>query len=83
MMEVAKPRMIWRTVQVWQLTSRPVIRYESVKSWIDRVRYVDQNPELIGQLLDKRDLEFEKKDIYSMTLFDALDRCADDWNEYV
>ena len=38
-------------------------------------------PEAIEQLFQERDSEFEGKGAYFVILFDALDRCADDWKE--
>ena len=74
------PRIIWRTVQAWQLagSSHP-LRKQS--SWLARATYVGDNPEAIEQLFQERDSEFEGKGAYFVILFDALDRCADDWKE--
>ena len=74
------PRIIWRTVQAWQLAgnAHPLgLR----RSWKARVKYVRDNPEQIDRMFEERDAEFDDKGVYCLTLFDALDRCADDWKE--
>ena len=74
------PRIVWRTVQAWQLAEhRHPLRQKD--TWPARVRYVGNNPETIERLLQERDLEFDRKGTYFMIVFDALDRCADDWKE--
>ena len=74
------PRIVWRTVQAWQLAEhRHALRQQ--KTWPARVKYVGNNPEAIERLLQERDLEFDRKGAYFMIVFDALDRCADDWKE--
>ena len=75
-----EPRMIWRTVQSWQLApGRHPLRQQ--RSWLERATYVRANPETIERLFQERDLEFGHKGAYFMILFDALDRCADDWQD--
>ena len=70
-------RIIWRAVQAWQLAEddHPIRRENS---WPDRVEYVAQHPEAVDRLFQHRDGELERKRIYSLVIFDALDRCADD-----
>ena len=72
------PRIIWRTVQAWQLAhdSHP-LRQQS--TWAERVHYVSNHIEPIEHLFRERDDEFNQRGIYCLILFDALDRCADDW----
>ena len=74
------PRTIWRTVQAWQLTenTHPLRRFDS---WKARIEHVRDNPEQIDQLFEKRDAEFDKRGVYCLIFFDALDRCADDWKD--
>ena len=75
-----EPRMIWRTVQAWQLASDDhTLRKQN--SWLKRARYVSENPEDIDHLFQRRDNEFDRKGIYFIILFDAMDRCADDWKD--
>ncbi len=75
-----EPRVIWQTVQVWQIASddHPI---RKLQTWKSRLDYVHKNPESIGTLLFNRDTEFDNKGVYFLLLFDALDRCADDWND--
>ena len=75
-----EPRVVWRTVLAWQLApdSHPVGQCDS---WPSRTRYVDDNPEMTDRLFQERDKEFSAKNVYSMILFDALDRCADNWQD--
>lgn len=72
------PRILWRTVQACQLASGDhPIRQD--KKWAARVDYVSCNPESIGRLFQDRDAELDRNDGYFLVLYDALDRCADDW----
>ena len=75
-----QPRMVWRTVQAWQLAGvRHPLRQQ--RTWLQRATYVGENPETIERLFQERDLEFDQNGAHFMILFDALDRCADDWKE--
>ena len=71
-------REIWRTVQSWHLApvNHPL---RECPSWATRTQYVQSNPEDIDRLLFLRDAELEKENRYFLILFDALDRCSDDW----
>lgn len=75
-----EPRIVWRAVQAWQLapTDHPI---RQKGSWKTRTKYVADNPESIDRLFHARDAEFNQKGVNSLILFDALDRCADDWKE--
>ena len=71
-------RLIWRAVQAWQVApSSHGLRRR--KSWPSRVQYVGDNPERIDHLFEACDRRFQDKGVYCLILFDALDRCADDW----
>ena len=76
----AEPRTVWRAVQAWQLANdeHPIRRREA---WPARLDYVDREPEAIARLFLDRDTEFDRKGIYLLLLFDALDRCSDDWKD--
>lgn len=75
-----EPRMVWRSIQAWQIAqSDHSLRQHT--SWQGRADYVRRNPENIDRLFQDRDSEFEKIGAYFVILFDALDRCADDWKE--
>lgn len=78
--EKFEPRLIWRTVEASLLakSDHPIL---DKKTWLSRTKYVDQNPDQIEALFKDRDNEFQEKNTYCLILFDALDRCADDWNE--
>ena len=76
-----EPRTIWRTVLAWHLlpfgeNDHPLRRHGS---WEARSAYVAGNPEATERLFQDRDDEFEWKGVYFLVLFDAVDRCADDW----
>ena len=79
-LSTVEPRIVWRTVQAWQLAQgdHPFARLDS---WPKRARYVEQNPENIERLFQQRDDELDGRGVYSIVLFDAMDRCADDWKE--
>ncbi len=74
------PRIVWRTVQAWQIAphNHP-LRQQS--AWAERAKYVDSRPETIDRLFQERDDEFDREGVYFLILFDALDRCADDWRD--
>ena len=80
MLDGVEPRSIWRTVQAWQLAGA-AHELRKLRSWPDRVAFVDRNPKVIDRLFHERDAEFDRRGVYLMILFDALDRCADDWKE--
>ena len=73
-----EPRIVWRSVLSWHLAieAHPL---RQLRSWSERVAYVNDHPETIDRLLYERDQEFDRQDIYFLILFDALDRCSDDW----
>ncbi len=76
----AEPRTVWRTVQAWQIAGADLpIRKQ--RSWEARLNYVEQEPEAIARLFLDSDTEYEKKGTYFLLLFDALDRCSDDWKD--
>lgn len=74
------PRIIWRAVLAWHLApaDHPL---RQRPSWDLRTAYVADEPETIDRLLQDRDAEFDRKNVSFLILFDALDRCADDWKE--
>ena len=73
-----EPRMVWRSVQAWQL-ARHSDPLHQLSTWSERASYVRTNPERIERIFHERDREFEDHGAYFVILFDALDRCADDW----
>ena len=74
------PRILWRTVQAWQLApnSHPLLQQNT---WAERVHYVSNHIEPIEHLFRERDDEFNRQGVYCLILFDALDRCADNWQD--
>ena len=73
-----EPRLVWRTVQAWQLV-RDTDPLRQLGTWPERASYVRTNPEMIERIFQERDREYEDQGAYFVILFDALDRCADDW----
>lgn len=73
-----EPRVIWKAVTSWHLaTDEHPLRQCS--EWTDRVAFVVRNPEIIDRLLRDRDSDLDRRGVYAILLFDALDRSADDW----
>ena len=80
MREGVAPRLVWRTVQAWQLAeeNHPL---RTRTSWKDRATFVDGDPEAIERLFQERDAALDRKGVHLLILFDALDRCADEWKD--
>lgn len=74
-----KPREIWRTVQVWQIAKEENHPLCQESNWDARVAYVRNNPEQVGRLLKKYDSKLDQEQCDFLIIFDALDRCAEDW----
>ena len=75
-----EPRTIWRTVQACQLApdDHP---FRQRTTWEERTAYVEAEPEAVERLFLERDQEFDRQGVYLLILFDALDRCADEWKD--
>ena len=74
------PRMIWRTVQARQVADAgDPLRQDG--NWHVRVQYASDNPGRIDRLFQKCDEELQRRGVYFLILFDALDLCPDDWQE--
>lgn len=73
-----EPRIVWRTVEAWQL-ARDGDPLRQLRTWQERGSYVRNNPEPVERMFVARDREFEERGVYFIILFDALDRCADGW----
>jgi hypothetical protein len=73
-----EPRTVWRTVQAWQLApdGHPLRQFDT---WPTRTAYVFDAPEVIERLFEERDAAADQSGVDVLLLFDALDRCADDW----
>ena len=76
-----EPKSVWRTVPAWQFTRGQEHPLRECDSWAARTRYVAENLDAVDRLFRERDAEFDWKGVYFLVLFDALDRCADDWKE--
>ena len=76
-----EPKTVWRTVLARQFARDEDHPLGECDSWVARTRYVAENPDAVDRLFQERDAEFEWKGVYFLVLFDALDRCADDWKE--
>lgn len=76
----AEPRTVWRTVQAWQVApeDHPL---RACGSWRARISYVDAKPEAVDRLFLDRDAECDRRGVYFLILFDALDRSSDDWKD--
>ena len=72
------PRDIWRCILAWQI-ARDNGRLRSYRSWLERTRFVAENPGFVDSLFLQHDQACINRDTYALFLFDALDRCADDW----
>ncbi len=74
------PRMIWQTVLARQIASpdHPIQRPET---WHERLVYVANNPEAISRLFQDADEAFARECKFLLVLFDALDRCSDEWKD--
>ena len=75
-----EPKIIWRTVQAYQLAGA-AHELRKRRWWRERVEFVDRHPEAIDRLFYETDVECDRRGTYLVILFDALDRCSDDWRE--
>ena len=75
-----EPKIIWRTVQAYQLAGA-AHELRKRRWWRERVEFVDRHPEAIDRLFYETDVECDRRGTYLVILFDALDRCSDDWKE--
>lgn len=76
--KTSNPRHIWQAV-IAVHTKFPRPFPQSAEKWEDRVRWVADNPEDYGALLDRVGEELAESGRKHLILFDALDRLADDW----
>jgi hypothetical protein len=75
--EQYRPRSIWRAViAVHAGFTGPFI---GLKTWTQRVGWIQANPEEFANQLEEADLRLETAGEHLLVLFDALDRLADDW----
>ncbi|MDX2218449.1 MAG: hypothetical protein SF172_05445 [Burkholderiales bacterium] len=53
--------------------------FAGLKSWADRVLWVQENPEAFAHEMEQADHRLSSNNETLLVLFDALDRMADDW----
>lgn len=75
--EQFRPRSIWRAVIAFHAGFTG--SFLALKSWDQRVCWVQANPEEFAVQLEAADKRLEKAGDHLLVLFDALDRLADDW----
>ena len=75
-----EPRTIWRTVLARRIAPDDH-RLWRLKTWPKRLAYVENRPEAIAQLLQAADETHARKGRHLIVIFDALDRCSDDWSD--
>ena len=75
-----EPRTIWRAVQVWQIApdDHPIRRE---RTWQARADWVESAPEAVARLFQDADDAYHAEGKFLLVLFDALDRCSDDWKD--
>ncbi len=72
-----RERSIWRAVLAHHIKAGG--GFGGLKSWTDRVRWVQQNPEAFAHEIEQADQRLSSEGETLLVLFDALDRMADDW----
>lgn len=80
MADEQEPRLVWRTVLARHLSPEDGA-LRQLAGWRERCEYVGRHPEEVDVLLRKRDLELDSRSTYLLILFDALDRCAEEWRD--
>ena len=80
LMQDAEPKAVWRTVLARHLApdDHPL---RGKADWRDRVAWVTAEPEAVDRLFHERDEALGREKGHFLVLFDALDRCADDWKD--
>ena len=73
-------RIVWRTVLAWHVTPQDG-HLREMTAWSDRCTYVATNSNAIDMMIHERDAELDRQGTHLLVLFDALDRCADDWDK--
>lgn len=72
------PRLVWRTVHARHVAGSEH-RLADLDSWRARVDYVGENPGPVSRLFRDRDEQLQEREVYSLLVFDGLDRSADAW----
>lgn len=71
-------RLIWRTVHARHVAGSEH-RLADLDSWRARVDYVGENPGAVSRLFRDQDTQLQERGVYSLLVFDGLDRSADAW----
>ena len=73
-------RLIWRAVHARLLADdeHPLAKLDS---WLARTQYVEGNPGAVSRLFRDCDDALDRCEIYSLVLFDGLDRTANEWRD--
>jgi hypothetical protein len=74
------PYEIWRSV-VSRWAAKLVKHTVPCENWLETVKWVQEEPEYVTRLLQKTNAYFETHGELGLVLFDALDRCNDDWKK--
>ncbi len=74
------PATIWRAVQAWQIApdDHPIRREPD---WRARTDHAARHPEAVARLFQDADARLDREGKYLLLLFDALDRCSDNWSD--
>lgn len=72
-----RPRSIWRAVVAKHAGFSK--EFTALKSWAERVQWIQSNTERFAQQLDEADRRLDNASSKLLVLFDALDRLADSW----
>lgn len=77
LVERYRARSIWRAVIAVQAKFSGA--FQTLKTWEERVGWVQSNPEEYASRLEEADRQLQAAGVTLLVLFDALDRLADDW----
>ncbi len=72
------PRIIWRTIHARHVAGREHTLAD-LDSWRARADYVGAKPGAVSRLFRDRDEQLQQREVYSLVVFDGLDRSADEW----
>ncbi|MBF0560916.1 MAG: hypothetical protein HQL37_02645 [Alphaproteobacteria bacterium] len=76
----ADARLIWKAVAIKRAAQELTQNTGNADNWLDRVKWVVDNPEASNRLLSTFDAELQRKQKRLLFVFDSLDRVADDWS---
>ncbi len=78
LMQKNEPRLIWRTIAVYNLLTEKMPR---LQDWMERVDWVASHPQEVARWLEEKDRDLLERNVWAIVLFDALDRAADRWED--